>query len=136
MRKTGSNFEFKTDRDNAVLEAFRRLASQCAHIRMSQLMQRVVKQPCARFWVSEERATIVVSAMMRGEEVTRGMGSGKRRMFAEIFRRVSALRACDATSPLVRLVREVIDSPAPEFYLSPRSAQNILSVMRGGRDND
>ncbi len=135
MRKTGSEFEYKKERDHAVVEAFRRLASQCAHIRMPQLMQRVVKQPCARFWVSEERATIVVSAMLRGEEVTVGMGSGKRRMFAEICRRVSALRVADATSPLVRLVRVVVNAPAPEFYLSPRSAQNILSSMKGVRTN-
>lgn len=136
MRKTGSNFEFKKERDNAVVETFRRLAAQCTHIRMPQLMERLVMEPCARFWVSEERATIVVAAMMRGEEATTGMGSSKRRMFAEIFKRVKALRAENLTCPLVRLVRMVIDSPAPEFYLTPRSAQNILSEMKGGRRDE
>lgn len=137
MRKTGSEFEFKKERDNAMVETFRRLVSQCAGIRIPELMQRVVTEPCARFWVSEERATIVVGAMLRGREVTRSMGSGKRRMFAEIFRRVSALRANDGGAPLVRLVRQVICSPAPEYYMSPRSAQNVIyNAIKGGRSND
>lgn len=129
MRKTGSNFELKEDRDNAVLREFHRMAARCASISMSALMPRVVKQPAPRFWVSEERATIVVSAMLRGLQVTRGMGQWKRRMFAEICRRVQSLRQQHATSPLVWLVREVVNSPAPEYYMSPRSAQNIVGKM-------
>lgn len=115
-------------------ESYRRLLSQSAGIRMPQLLQRLVKEPCARFWVSEERATIVVSSMLRGCAAT-GMSSVKKRMFAEIYRRVTALMADFPGTPLVRLVREVIGSPAPEFYISPRSAYNILCNMRGGHCN-
>lgn len=134
MRKTGAKFEFKTERDNAMAESYRRIMSQSAGISIPQMLERLVKEPCARFWVSEERATVVVSSMLRGCAAT-GMSSVKKRMFGEIYRRVTALMAEFPGTPLVRLVRDVIGSPAPEFYISPRSAYNILCNMKGGRSN-
>lgn len=130
MRKKGSEFEFKAERDRAICLAYRQALRAVESIYMPEVMSAVVRQPCERFYVSEERAAIVVSSMMRDPSSISGMRGERQRMFGEIYRRVMELRAQRPRRSLASMIREVVNSPAPEFYISPRYAQNLISKTK------
>jgi hypothetical protein len=135
MKYFGSVLEFTHERNTDLLRAFRVQMLQARHIRMTDIFSRVVQMPSSRFWVSEERAAIVVSSMLHGRPLT-GMRESKKRMFREIYRRVVILRAADARRPLSDIVSEVIHQPAPSFYMSPGSAKEIIYRIKRGYYND
>lgn len=126
MKKAGNKCDFNSARDAAIMRAFR-AAARCTPIYNYDILAReVASSPCERFWVSEERATIVVSEIIRGVDSLSSMLPTKRRMFEEIYRRVLHLRSHRQNSPLGSLVAEVVNSPAPEFYLSPRYVRDLI----------
>lgn len=88
--------------------------------------------PRPRFRVSEERAAAVVSAIMRGKPVLDTMRPSKREMFEEIHRRVLALKASHPDWHLSELIYEVVNSPAPKFYMEASSALERLFKIRNG----
>lgn len=98
----------------------------------NDLYEQLVNMPAERFWVSEERATIVVSQMMRGDKLE-NMLPTKREMFVEIYNRVIGLLACRRDEPLSALVFDVVGSPAPKFYMTPDSAKVIICKIKKER---
>lgn len=90
------------------------------------------RRPCSRFWVSEARAAIVVSAMLRDEAPPR-MYERKLEMYREICRRVRLKMERDPGLCLTHAVNETIYEEAPEFYLTDESARSIIYRMRQRR---
>lgn len=91
----------------------------------------IVTYECSRFWVSEERATIVVSEILRGGDLNRIIGTPtKRRMYIEIVKRVKSEIKKNPGVKLREIVYDVVDSPAPEFYITPGTAKVIISKIR------
>lgn len=130
MKQPGSILAFTRQRNAALLCAFRRIASADPVIRLDDVAEKVVNSPSPRFWVSEERAAAVISAMMRGIPVLDSMRPSKREMFTEIYRRVLLLRSTRPESCLLHLVIEVVNSPAPKFYMKASSAIERLFKIR------
>lgn len=56
----------------------------------------------------------------------------KREMFQEIYRRVIALKKVHPDWTLCQLVSDVVNSPAPKFYMEPSSALERLFKIRNG----
>lgn len=85
----------------------------------------------SRFWVSEERATVVIAAMIANKNVSYlpyGDNRQRKEMFDEIFKRVIDMFA-DRKKPAVSIrdiVEEVVNQPAPSFYLSERTIKDIV----------
>lgn len=126
MKKKGNTLEFTKERKDELFAAIRAEgASASCRFDLLQACTRAVVRPASRFWVSEERATRVLSAMAKGEILSSATELSKRRMYEEINRRVEALRPNRETEPLVNLVREVVYEPAPEHYISPVTAMNM-----------
>ena len=136
MKTFGSVLLFTRQRNEALLAAYRRLASRSGFIRLKDIGRQIADSPSPRFWVSEERAAFVVSAIMRGKPILRSMRPSKREMFIEIHRRVVELKKKCPDWPLNRLVAEVIDSPAPKFYMEPSSViERLFKIRNGWYDN-
>ncbi len=133
MKKKGATCDYNAARDEAILQAYRQHALAGDRIRMCEIVEKVAATPSSRFYVSEERALAVVSAIMRGVDDTVRMKDSKRRMFIEIHRRVEALRRQRPRSSLISLVSEVVNSPAPELYLSPRYVYDRLTSIMNSR---
>lgn len=129
MKHTGSSFPYKMQRERELVKAFKQELAQCKHISMNKVFERVVKHPCSRFWVSEERAAIAVSAMLRGCDVVFANGM-KRQMYRELFRRYNEMRAQNKGLPLSRIIFRIVNSPAPHFYLSASQAKIIINAAR------
>lgn len=121
MKHRGCVCDFSDDRDKDLLRAYRILLAESDVIN-SDIYVRVVEMPSARFWVSEERAAVVVASMMNGNRLINHRQS-KREMFQEIYRRVMLLRTKKNEQSLYELVSEVVMQPAPKFYITPGSAK-------------
>ena len=67
MKHPGSCSEFSAQRNAELLRAYRNVLSKKSYFNVNSDFNMVVNEPCSRFWISEERAMIVVSAMLRGE---------------------------------------------------------------------
>lgn len=124
MKYIGSCFEYKKERNDELLRAYRKALSDCGRICLPELFVTVVNTPTSRFWVSEHRAAIVISEMFRG---IRSVRTGtKAEMFDEIFRRVRILQEQHPEMSVFELTQTVVSRPAPKFYLTPDSAKVIV----------
>lgn len=132
MKSFGSTLAFTRQRNDALLKAYRRQISESSYVRLCDIGQKIVDSPSPRFWVSEERAAAVVSAIMRGKNVLDTMRPSKREMFEEIHKRVVALKELHPNRHLCDIVQEVINSPAPKFYMEASSALERLFKIRNG----
>lgn len=129
MKSHGTHFEYEDERNAELIAAMRKAYEQAEYIKMSDIYKKIVEMPASRFWVSEERAAIVISSMMKGETLER-MGKMKREMFQEIYRRVMRLKDDHPELSTYNLVFKVVRQPAPKFYLTPGSAKVIISKIR------
>lgn len=126
MKKKGAVCDYRDERDAAVLAAYRDEVAKASRIMMDEIVRIVSARPSHRFWVSEERAELVVRSMMKGMDALDGMRDTKRRMYEEIYRRVSRMREEKRGISLNHIIFEVVNSPAPEFYLTPRYVRDIV----------
>lgn len=121
----GSTLEYTEERITALMEEYDRYIASCEYIRMSEVFDHIVNQPCRRFWVSNIRAAVVVARMLKGCKL-KNMRPSKKEMFQEIFRRVCKMKEQFPSMPLFQLVAEVVAQPAPKFYLTASSAKIMV----------
>lgn len=132
MKKQGNKSDFLQDRDRDLHRNFMEILRSAVGIPLSEMFGMAARRPASRFWVSEERAAIVIGAMMRGESLSR-MNAKRRDMYMEIYRRVSAKMSSDPELCMTHAVAETLYEPAPEFYLTDESARSIIYRSRQKR---
>ena len=134
MSRQRTNAEYGEARDAELLRTFDRLMEDApAGASVASLFERLVDQPASRFYVSELRAIRVIAAMRRGS-LRPGVSRSRGRMYAEVNRRVESLLEKTPGMPLADAVVEVVNSPAPEFYMEPASARvTVYGLLRRRR---
>lgn len=132
MKYHGCILEFTDDRNKELMEAFHKAIEESEFIDIAEISEKIVNMPCSRFWVSEERAIVVISAMFKRKSVLDPMRPTKREMFQEIFNRVAQMREERPDATLFELVMKVVNSPAPKFYMRPRCAMEIIYKIKKG----
>lgn len=123
MKHKGAVMEYSMERMNDLMRAYDEYISSCDYIRMPEVYKVIVNMPSRRFWVSDIRAALVVSAMMRGANDLSGMWPLKKEMYEEIHTRVVALKSEHPELTISELCAKVIAQPAPKFYLTPGSSR-------------
>lgn len=131
MKYFGSILDFTKQRNADLMRAFRRQLAAADFIVMPDIFELVAESPSARFWVSEERAAIVISAMAAGKPMPR-MRSNKREMFEEIYRRFLVARNNNPGKTVYELVADIVNQPAPKFYLTPRTVGEFIYRIKNG----
>ena len=129
MKHKGAEAVYSAERDKDLLRAYREVLTRHRHIYLPRVVEEVVSSPSKRFWVSEERAKIVLAEIARGNSLER-MNKTRRDMYMEIYRRVRLLQKEQPDLSLNRLIETVIEGPAPCFYLTPQSAKVILHRIK------
>lgn len=132
MKKKGTISQLQHERDDDLMRAFQQELAGRPHILLPEVLKAVVASPSKRFWVTSERASIVIYNMMKGDELEH-MRPLKRKMFREIYRRVMKLKANYPQLSIPILTEQVVAEPAPEFYITPGSAKVIISRIRKRR---
>ena len=132
MKKPGSTSDFMAARDRELLDCFKRELMESRGVPLRDMFGRAARRPASRFWVSELRAAEVISRMLRGESLDNATPQ-KRKMYEELMRRVVDWREKHPGHPLSDAVFAAVNSPAPEFYLTDKSAKVIIYRLRAGR---
>ncbi len=136
MKPPGAFFEYTRQRDEDLMRAYRKAMQEATHISMPEIFRKTVMMPSQRFWVSEERAAIVISALLRGKTFPK-MNTMKRMMYREIHDRVQQLRKLHPDMCISELTFHVVRQQAPQFYITPGSAKVIISkIRRRKRESD
>ena len=132
-KKNGSVFEYERERNADLIRAFDEQIRMHYHkripINLAHVFRNVSNMPSKRFWVTEERAAIVVSNIIKGDSLA-GMGPMKREMFMEIYRRTLILQREHPGMSLYKIVTKVCAQPAPKFYLTPGSVKVIIYKIK------
>lgn len=131
MKYLGSILDFTKERNADLMRAFREQLALARFIVMPEIFELVAQSPASRFWVSEERAAIVISAMLAGKKLPR-MRSNKREMFEEIYRRFLIERKNNPDKSVYELVTGIVSQPAPKFYLTPRTVGEFIYRIKNG----
>lgn len=123
---------FTAERNADILRAYRQRLAEVNHINMRRIGEDIVNMPSRRFWVSSERAAIVISELLRGKPIPAYTRPPKREMFLEIYRRFLLLRRKNPKETILGLAAIIVNSEAPKFYMSPRSAMEIIYRIKKG----
>lgn len=129
MKNVGAIFEYEEERNRDLMRAYKEQLASHENKDLQSVLNRVVEMPSKRFWVSEERAAIVISEMMRGKGL-KVKGKVKREMYNEIYRRVVELQKSHPGMSVYDLTFMVVTGPAPKFYLTPGSAKVIIHKVK------
>lgn len=138
MRKNGSVCEFTDDRNDEMRKMFRRRLMTWEDPCVKSLFGEIARMQASRFFVSEMRVEKVLRYhLMRG--VWPVKSELRRRMFAEIEERVMKKLSSDSGLPIAECrkmkwepeifrdaIFEVVNSPAPSFYLTARTCRTLL----------
>jgi hypothetical protein len=130
MKSKGCTPNYSDERIDDLMTTYTSLlGSYDGYIDPEELFKRVVNMPSKRFWVSAERAAIVLSNMRKGDDLS-NMGRTRREMFHEIYRRAEELQRKHPDMSIRQLAINVVYQPAPKFYLTAGSARVIIYKAR------
>lgn len=132
MKPQGAILEFTRERNNDLMRVYRHHIRKAQCIKIRDVALAIVNSPSSRFWVSEERATVVVSAILSGRGMPENIRPTKAEMFMEIAERVVQLQMLEPNKSISWHVSKVIYTPAPKFYMLPRSAMDIIYKIKNG----
>lgn len=131
MKHFGNYAEYIDERNRDLMQVYRGQLKQCKVIVLQDVFRKVVNMPARRFYVSEDRAAIVIATMLKGDKL-RNMQAIKREMYEEIFSRFKVLQHKFPMASIMALVSEIISQPAPKFYLKESSAKVIVYRIKKG----
>ena len=129
MRHRNSINTHRRQRDSELLKAYRQQVTEAEHVYLPEVLEHVVSMPTKRFWVSEERATIIIKRMMRGDELE-GMRPSNKELYREILSRGRGYLENHPMDSLSEAVWQVVNGPAPRVYMTADSARVILHRAR------
>ena len=107
MKHKGSKFVYEDERDKDIMRAYHEQLASCDTIVLSDIFRKVVEMPSVRFWVSEERAAVVIGSMLRGDKLEK-MRPNAREMYFEIYKRVVCEREKYPDKSIAEIVLHVI----------------------------
>lgn len=123
--------ECAEERTADLMRAYDDYISSCACIRMPEVYETIANSPAPRFYVSDSRASVVVSAMLTNRSRHyRRMRPLKREMFQEICRRVIVMQRKQPEKSILECCRDIVTQPAPKFYITPNTAKCIICKHR------
>lgn len=131
MKYYGSILDFTQERNQELMRVYQEELSKDGYIVMPKIFEQVANSPCSRFWVSEERAAIVISTLLAGKVIP-NMQKNKREMFDEIFRRFLIAREQYPEKSIYALAIMVVNQPAPKFYMTPRTVGELIYRIKNG----
>lgn len=129
--------EYSNERSEDLFRVYKEYIANCKYITMPEVYKTITNMPSRRFWVSDTRAALVVSSIIReGKQVLNSMWLLKREMYEEIYNRVIELKKTYPNKSITELCSSVVEQPAPKFYLTPGSAKILLCKIRRQKANE
>lgn len=130
MKKKGSICDYTAMRNDDLRQTFKRCLAQNDARCVYDIFELMTRQPAKRFYISEQRAYRLVYARRKGREWPEKMMPSRRRMMEEIFCRVQRRMSRTPSASLADVVFEVVNEPAPSFYMTRGSIKTIFYDFR------
>lgn len=125
MKKKGNTCDYTHERDIELCKSFRRHIAEATFIHLPDIFRKVACSPARRFYVSEQRAALVIS-QWRSSGKLAVASPLRRRMFEEIAGRADRIMHENPLTSFSDAVFEAVNSPAPSFYITPGSARTLI----------
>jgi hypothetical protein len=93
------------------------------------IITRAVNSPASRYWISLERACLVIYKLKRGEPIT-GAKNNSRRLYESIYQKYLQAERQYPDTPVKHLIANIIEQPAPCFALTAQSASLLINKIR------
>ena len=126
-----NDYDISKQFQDDLIKAYNQVAYTC--LSQAEAYKKTVKQPAPRYYISPKQALQVISPMVKGDfsKVDR-MKYNRKRMYYSIYDKVvelSAKRAFIGKS-LFYILHFAVSSPAPEFFVSHRSIEQVRSYLK------
>ena len=140
MKKKNCCCDYTASRNERLRQEFlRRLGRNVRNLRV--IFAELATAPAERFYINEDRAYYIIKERIRRGEWP-SMLPTRRRMLELIYAGAMALREADPSLTLRQAVCDAVNSPAPGYFLTPRSIRTIIyenlkkysSVRLGGQE--
>lgn len=125
MKHIGNYSDYLIQRNAALLEAYKKQRELHPKRHLSTICETIINMPAKRFFIGEERACDVLSAMIRGKGKYIH-SEPRRRMYEELLARTLRIRNKNRKLPLEKAVFEAVNSEAPEYYITLPTAISII----------
>ncbi|MBO5445664.1 MAG: hypothetical protein J5995_10045 [Muribaculaceae bacterium] len=123
MKRKGAKSDFSEARNEELRKVF---FSQENYSTCDAAMKKVISTPASRFWVDPDRARDVMSNIERNPAILDNMKKERARMYRALFRNYSEIRRANPEKSKISCVSTAIFGGAPEFFLSPATAREII----------
>ena len=114
----------RTARNRELRRAVAKAIAEGDNLSAEQVYHRAALTATSRFWISEERAYNVLLAFRRNTPPP--LKGTRRRMYLDLWDRVCDILDRHPGVSFIDAVHQAVNSPAPEFYLTPKSVRVIL----------
>ena len=125
MKKRNSFCDYIKSRNDSLYREFVGLLGSKGSS-LQSVFEMLAQVPAPRFFISEDRAFNLIKRFFATGKWPRTTLLTRRAMLSEIATRVRVLQAFDSSLSLKDAVFRAVNSPAPSFYLTPRSIRTIL----------
>ena len=117
-------------RDQDLLNAYNSALEQASYpFLLCEVIQKAISMPAKQFYCAVRGVYETIREIERGQRPTFSCPE-RERLVMDIYEKVIVLRLKKPDVHLKHIVEEVIDSPAPEFYLKETSAIVILHHIK------
>lgn len=123
MKRKGATSDFSKARNMELRKAF---FSQESYSTSDEAMKKVLATPASRFWVDPDRARDVMSSIEKNPAILDNMKKERARMYRALFKNYNEIRKANPGKSKISCVSQAIFGGAPEFYLSPSTAREII----------
>lgn len=123
MKRKGSKSDFTEERNKELKSRF---FSQEVYSTSDKSLIKVIKMPASRFWVDPDRARDVISTIKKNPGVLEKMYPERQRMYKALLSKYEEIQRQFPDKSRIDCVSMAIYSGAPEFFITPSTARNIL----------
>lgn len=118
--------ENTSERDMDLLKAYKESLDQaCYPFLLSDVIEATIRKPAKRFYCATRGVYESIKIIRSGRDPSY-CSEERKRLVNDVYERVLKLEVKNPDTHLKYLIEEVLDGPAPEFYLKKSSAIVIL----------
>lgn len=137
--KNQYNKTLNEDRKEAVIESYfnsmRELVSKDPFVSQREIAEHAVKSIAPRFFTTYENARRIISLMIRRKKIPI-INKNRIEMYKEIYKRfIKRSKENLYSYGSYKLLEDIINSPAPSFYMNINTFQGILYKTLRERSN-
>ena len=116
--------DYQESRDREFCDTFYYTLNLCG----DYIYQAAIQSPSKRFYIGNEKAITNLLNIKKGKRIT--SCPIKQKMYIDLYKKACEIQAGDDRISFSEAVRRAIRSPAPQFYISVRTARHIIAMRR------